>query len=65
MATSRSQRRRQPARSPQSRRPVAAARTAEPPDYSREFAYIRQDLILIAVIGGLLFVGLIVASFFL
>jgi hypothetical protein len=66
MATSRSQRRRQPVRSPQPRRPGAApARTLEPPDYSREFAYIRQDLILIAVIGGLLFVGLIVASFFL
>lgn len=66
MATSRNQRRRQPVRSPQPRRPGAAqARTLEPPDYSREYAYVRQDLILIAIIGGLLFAGLVVASFFL
>lgn len=64
MATSRSQRRRQPVRSPQQRRPGAAARTLEPPDYSRDYAYVRQDLILIAIIGGLLFAGLVVASFF-
>jgi len=50
MASSRSQRRRQPVRSPQ-RRP-SAARVLEPPDYSRDYAYVRQDLILIAVIGG-------------
>jgi hypothetical protein len=65
MATSRSQRRRQPVRSPQSRRPSSAPRTLEPPDYSRDYAYVRKDLILIAIIGGLLFAGLIVASFFL
>jgi hypothetical protein len=66
MATSRSQRRRQPVRSPQPRRTGAAtARTLEPPDHSRDYAYIRQDLILIAIIGGLLFAGLIAASFFL
>jgi Ni/Co efflux regulator RcnB len=66
MATSRSQRRRQPVRSPQPRRTGAAtARTLEPPDHSRDYAYIRQDLILIAIIGGLLFAALIAASFFL
>ncbi|GAB4424488.1 MAG: hypothetical protein OHK0015_03320 [Chloroflexi bacterium OHK40] len=62
MASSRSQRRRQPVRSPQ-RRP-SAARVLEPPDYSRDYAYVRQDLILIAVIGGLLLAGMIGASFF-
>lgn len=66
MATSRSQRRRQPVRSPQSRRPgTAPARTLEPPDYTRDYAYVRKDLILIAIIGGSLFAAMIVASFFL
>jgi hypothetical protein len=67
MATSRSsQRRRQPVRTPQPRRPGAAtARTLEPPDHSRDYAYVRQDLLLIAVIGGVLFLGLIALSFFL
>lgn len=64
MATPRTQRRRQPVRSPQSRRPSMATRTLEPLDYSRDYAYVRKDLILIALIGGLLFAGLIVASFF-
>jgi hypothetical protein len=65
MATSRPQRRRQPVRSQQQRRPGAAtARTLEPPDYSRDYAFVRQDLILIAIIGGLLFAGLVAASFF-
>ena len=62
--TIRSQRRRQPVRTPQPRRPGVAARMAEPIDYTREYAYIRKDLILIALIGGLLLAGLIVASFF-
>lgn len=66
MATPRNQRRRQPVRTAQQRRPgVATARTLEPPDYSRDYAYVRQDLIQIAIIGGLLFAGLIAASFFL
>jgi hypothetical protein len=60
----RSQRRRQPVRTPQPRRPGAAPRVAEPIDYTREYAYIRKDLILIALIGGLLFAGLVAASFF-
>ncbi len=65
MATSRSQRRRQPVRSPQSQRPGSVkARTIEPPDYSRDYAYVRKDLILIAIIGGLLFAGMVAASFF-
>lgn len=65
MATQRSQRRRQPVRSAQPRRPGAAsARTLEPPDYSRDYAYVRKDLIMIAIIGGLLFAGMVAASFF-
>lgn len=65
MATSRSQRRRQPVRSPQSRRPnTGATRTLEPPDYTRDYAYVRKDLILIAIIGGSLFATMVVASFF-
>jgi|GEM_PF-673130 len=56
------QRRRQPVRNP-ARRPSAPVRAVEPPDYSRDYAYVRRDLLLIALIGGLLFAGLIVASF--
>lgn len=62
--STRSQRRRQPVRTPQPRRPGVAARAHEPIDYTREYAYIRKDLILIALIGGLLFAGLVAASFF-
>lgn len=58
--TTRSQRRRQPVRS-QPRRPTA--RTAEPPDYSRDYAFVKRDLLLIALIGGLLFAGMIGAFF--
>lgn len=65
MATSRSQRRRQPVRSPQSRRPATATtRTLEPPDYTREYNDVRRDLIMIALIGGLLLAGMVAASFF-
>lgn len=66
MATQRSQRRRQPVRSPQSRRPGAApSRVVEAPDYARDYAYVRRDLILIAIIGGGLFAAMVAASFFL
>jgi hypothetical protein len=66
MSTSRSQRRRQPVRTPQSRRPnTATARTLEPPDYARDYDYVRRDLILIAMIGGLLLAVMVAASFFL
>ena len=66
MATPRNQRRRQPVRTPQPRRTGAAtARTLEPPDHSRDYAYVRQDLIQITIIGGLLFAALVAASFFL
>lgn len=65
MATSRSQRRRQPVRSSQSQRPgPVKARTIEPPDYTRDYGYVRRDLIQIAIIGGLLFAGMVAASFF-
>jgi hypothetical protein len=64
--TNRSQRRRQPVRSPQPRRPGSAvSRNLEPPDYTRDYAYVRQDLIRIALIGGLLMAGMLGASFFL
>ncbi len=66
MATSRTQRRRQPTRTPQPHRPgTSTARTSEAPDYTRDYAYVRQDLLLILLIGGLLFVGMVAASFFL
>ncbi|MFQ3663512.1 MAG: hypothetical protein SNJ69_14095 [Chloroflexaceae bacterium] len=60
---SRGSRRRQPVRSPQ-RRP-AVGRTIEPPDYSRDYAYVQQDLIRIAIIGGLLLAVMIGTSFIL
>jgi hypothetical protein len=65
MATPRSSRRRQPVRTSQpsqGRRPTAASRS-EPPDYTREYAFVRRDLLLIAVIGGLLLAAMVVASF--
>ncbi|MEI8306813.1 MAG: hypothetical protein WCF99_07065 [Chloroflexales bacterium] len=58
--TTRSQRRRQSVRTQPRRSP---ARVIEPPDYTRDYAYVRHDLLLIAFWGGLLFVGMIVASF--
>lgn len=58
---SRGSRRRQPVRSPQ-RRP-AVTRAVEPPDHSRDYAYVQQDLIRIAIIGGLLLAVMIGASF--
>ncbi len=58
--TTRSQRRRQPVRSQQRRSP---ARVIEPPDYSRDYAYVRRDLLMISVWGGLLFAGMIAAYF--
>jgi hypothetical protein len=65
-STSRNQRRRQPTRlsqpSTQPRRP--SARTAEPPDYSRDYAYVRSDLIRITIIGSLMFALMIGAAFF-
>jgi hypothetical protein len=63
MATSRRPSRRQPVRSPQARKPGAPARAVEPPDYTREYGYVRKDLILIAIIGGLLFAGMVAMSF--
>lgn len=62
MTTTRTQRRRQPARGTAPRRPVAT-RVVEPIDYSRDYAFVRRDLLMILLIGGLLFAGLIVASF--
>lgn len=58
------QRRRQPVRTP-GRRPAGTgpARVVAPPDYTRDYEFVRRDLILIALIGGLLFIGLIAASF--
>ena len=58
--TTRSQRRRQPVRTQQRRSP---ARSIEPPDYTRDYADVRRDLRMIALWGGLLFIGLIAAYF--
>jgi hypothetical protein len=69
-ATSRNQRRK-PVRSPGSGqlRPSSAApgrtkttRQLEPPDYSRDYADVRRDLRLIALISVLLFAGMIGAA---
>lgn len=62
--TSRSQRRRQPVRSSQQRRPSAqTARALEPPDYTSDYANVRRDLRLIALISSVLFIGMIGLSF--
>lgn len=62
--TTRSQRRRQPVRSPQQRRPsTQTTRQLEPPDYSREYADVRRDLRLITLIAGVLFAGMIALAF--
>ncbi len=60
MTTPRSQRRRQPVRTQQRRAPT---RQVEPPDYSRDYAYVKKDLLMISLWGGLLFVGMIAVSF--
>lgn len=64
--TARNQRRRQPTRLSQPSSPTPrrqAARVVEPPDYSRDYAYVRSDLIRIAIIGGLMFALMIGAAF--
>ncbi len=62
--TTRSQRRRQPARSAQQRRTgVQSSRHFAPPDYTRDYEDVRRDLSMIAIIGVLLFVGIIGLSF--
>jgi len=58
--TTRSQRRRQPVRTQQRRSP---ARVIEPPDYSRDYTYVRRDLLMITLWGGLLFIGMVVVYF--
>ena len=63
--TTRSQRRRQPVRSPQpSRRPsTQPQRVIEAPDYARDYADVRRDLTLIAIISVVLFAGMVALSF--
>jgi hypothetical protein len=62
-ATTRSQRRRQPARPQQPQQRRASARSIEPPDYSRDYADVLRDLRMIAIIGGLLFIGMVATYF--
>ncbi|HMQ29121.1 MAG TPA: hypothetical protein PKD53_00265 [Chloroflexaceae bacterium] len=62
--TQRTQRRRQPVRSTQARRPSGPPqRPIEPPDYTRDYADVRRDLRLIAIISSVLFVGMIALTF--
>ncbi len=62
---SRSQRRRQSARSQQQRRPGrVVVPQAEPVDYSLDYAYVRYDLKRIALWGILLFAGMFAMTFF-
>lgn len=56
----RNQRRRQPVRTQQRRSP---ARVSQPPDYSRDYIYVKRDLLMISFWGGILFLGMVVASF--
>lgn len=58
--TTRSQRRRQPVRSSQRR---VSGRAIAPTDYVREYMYVRRDLVLIAIIGGMLLAGMIATAF--
>lgn len=62
---SRSQRRRQSARSQQPRRPGRIViPQAEPVDYSLDYAYVRYDLKRIAFLGIVLFAGMFAMAFF-
>jgi hypothetical protein len=65
-STARNQRRRQPTRlnQPANQPRRQPARVVEPPDYSRDYAYVRRDLIRITLIGSLMFAAMIAASFF-
>ncbi|WP_129673583.1 hypothetical protein [Candidatus Chloroploca sp. Khr17] len=66
-STSRSQqRRRQPIRSPQQRRPgptTVARHHASAPDYTQDYMYVRRDLRLIAILSSVLFFGMVAVSF--
>lgn len=55
--------RRQAAR-PAPRQPVVTRRVVEPPDYSKDYADVRRDIIRIGVLSALLFGGMIGISFF-
>jgi hypothetical protein len=61
MPPSRSQRRRQPVRQPGLRQ--TTTRIVAPPDYSQDYTSVQRDLRWIALWGGLLFVGMIIAFF--
>jgi hypothetical protein len=65
--TTRSQRRRQPVRSPQPQQPrrhtAHPTRVIEAPDYSRDYADVRRDLTMITIISIVLFVGMVALSF--
>ncbi len=62
--TPRTQRRRQPVRSSQPRRPSGPPqRPVAPPDYSGDYADVRRDLRLIAIISVVLFAGMIALTF--
>lgn len=39
------------------------ARPIEPPDYSRDYADVRRDLRVIAIVSSLLLVGMVAVSF--
>jgi hypothetical protein len=66
------QRRRQPTRLNQSQTTTRTSegvtrrtntRTNPVPDYARDYAYVRQDLIRITLIGGLMMATMIIAAF--
>ncbi len=62
--STRTSHRRQSTRRLQPRRPsLHTTRHLEPPDYSRDYADVRRDLTLIAIISSLLFIGVVGLSF--
>jgi hypothetical protein len=65
MSTQSRRQRRQPKRTHQQRRQQGrrAAATAQPIDYSRDYMFVRRDMVRIVVWSMLLFAGMIAAYF--
>lgn len=64
MTASPRRQRRRPARTQQQRRSERRhTPSAEPVDYSRDYAFVRSDLQRIAIFSGLLFVCMVAAFF--
>lgn len=62
-SSSRRSSRRQPVRSARSQQRRQTIRELEPVDYSQDYAYVRRDLIRIALLGGILMATMIAFYF--